>query len=225
MWYKGSVNGRTDDQERDPAEILNAIDAEQLHAQSALAPNARLLYTTWGAAWVIGFLALYLAFAPVGDPVLPLIGGLLIGAGALVAAIVLSAMHSVRRASGSRGPSVVQGAIYGNIFPVAFTLMGLLGWRLASAGVPTTTMLSYWIAAPCLIVGALFLAGAAMWNDRSQLVFGLWTVVIGLISVALPPPHNLLAGVLGGLGFLALAVIHSLRPTFTSGPITREHGG
>ena len=225
MWYKEHVNGRNDDQERAPAEILQAIDAEQLHAKTALAPNARLLYATWGAAWVVGFLALYLAFVPVDEPVLPLYAGLLIGAGALVAAIALSATHSVRRASGSRGPSVVQGAIYGNIFPVAFTLMGLLGWRLASAGVPTTTMLSYWVAAPCLIVGVLFVAGAAMWNDRSQLVFGIWTLVIGLISVALPPPHNLLAGVLGGLGFLALAFIHSLRPTLTSGPITREHSG
>ena len=225
VWYKGSVKARNDDQERDPAKILRAIDAEQLHAQNALTPNAKLLYTTWGVAWVTGVLALYLAVIPVDAPVLPLFAGLLIGAGALVAAIALSATHSARRASGSRGPSVVQGAIYGNIFPVAITLMGLLGWRLASAGVPITTMLSYWVAAPCLIVGVLFVAGAAMWNDRSQLVFGIWTLVIGLISVALPPPHNLLAGVLGGLGFLALAFVHSLRPTFTSGPITREHGG
>jgi len=219
------VSGRSDDKERGPAEILRAIDAEQLHAQSALAPNAKLLYTAWGTAWVVLFLALYLAYVPVGEPVLPLFAGLLIGAGAFITAIALSGTHSARRASGSRGPSVVQGAIYGNIFPVAFTLMGLLGWRLTSAGVPTITMLSYWVAAPCLIVGVLFVAGAAMWNDRSQLVFGIWTLVIGLISVALPPPHNLLAGVLGGLGFLALAFVHSRRPSLTSGPITREHGG
>lgn len=211
-------------QERDPADILRAIDQERSHAESALTPNARLLYATWGAAWIIGFAAFYLTFVPAQKPFLPFIAGAAIGVAALVAAIVFSATHSARRGSGSRGPSVVMGAIYGNIFPVAFTLMGLLGWRLTSAGTPTTVMLSYWVAAPCLIVGVLFLAGAAMWNDRSQLIFGVWTVVIGLLSVAIPPPHNLLAGIVGGVGFLALAVIQSVRPELTSGAITREHG-
>jgi len=225
VWYKGEVSEQHDDTERDPAEILRAIDAERLHAQSALSPNAGLLYAIWGVAWAIGFLAFYFTFVPQADPPLPFIAGAAIGGAALVAAIVLSATHSVRRGAGSRGPSVVQGAIYGNIFPIAFALMGFLGWRLTSAGVSTIDMLSYWVAAPCLIVGILFLAGAAMWNDRSQLIFGIWTMVIGIISVALPPPHNLLAGVGGGLGFLALAVIQSARPGLASGPISREHGG
>lgn len=211
--------------ERDPADILRAIEDERLHAESAMTPNARLLYGSWGVAWLIGFAALYAAFVPTDQPLLPFWLGALIGAAALVAAIVLSATHSARKGSGARGPSVVQGAIYGNVFPVAFTLMGLLGWRLASAGVPLSIMLSYWVTLPCLVVGVLFLAGAAMWNDRSQLVFGAWTLIVGLVSVALPPPYNLLAGVAGGIGFLVLALIQSARPSLTSGPITRGRDG
>lgn len=211
--------------DRDPARILRAIDDERLHAQSELTPDARLLYGTWGVAWLIGFTAIYLAYVPAERPLLPLWLSALAGVAVLAAAIILSAAHSARRGSGSRGPSVMQGAVYGNAFPVAFTLMGLLGWRLHSAGVPQTVMLNYWVAVSCLIVGVLFLAGAAMWNERSQLVFGIWTLVVGFVSVALPPPHNLLAGVLGGLGFLVLAVIQSSRPSLTSGPITKSSDG
>ncbi|GAA3909625.1 hypothetical protein [Microbacterium invictum] len=214
-----------DEQDRDPSSILRAIDDDQQRAQRALTPNATLLYATWGIAWAVGFLAFYAAFFPVDNPLIPFAVGAAIGGVALVAAIVFSAVHSARRGSGSRGPSVVQGAIYGNIFPVAFTLMGLLGWRLTAAGVPALTMLSYWVAVPCLIVGILFLAGAAMWNERSQLVFGCWTFIVGLVSIALPPPHNLLAGAAGGIGFLVVAVVQSVRPQLTSGPITRSTDG
>lgn len=214
-----------DERDLDPSSILRAIDDDRRRAQGALTPNATLLYATWGIAWTVGFLAVYAAFVPVDQPLIPFALGAVIGGAALLAAILVSAIHSARRSAGSRGPSVVQGAIYGNIFPVAFTLMGLLGWRLAAAGVPSMTLLSYWVAVPCLIVGILFAAGAAMWNDRSQLLFGCWTFIVGLGSLALTPPHNLLAGAAGGIGFLLLAVVQSLRPALTSGSITRTVDG
>ncbi|MGB4777303.1 hypothetical protein [Microbacterium sp.] len=214
-----------DEHPGDPSSILRGIEADQREAQRAFAPNVVLLYSIWGIAWTVGFLALYAAFVPVEQPLIPLALGLVMGLGVLVAAIVLSAVHSARRSAGSRGPSMVQGAIYGNTFGIAFTLMGLLGWRLISLGVPLEPMLSYWVAATCLIVGILFVVGAAMWNDRSQLVFGCWTFVVGFASVALPPPHNLLAGVAGGVGFLALAAIQAARPQFISGRITRGTDG
>jgi hypothetical protein len=215
------------DEERhsDPSSILRAIDEDQREAQRAFAPNAVLLYATWGIAWTVGFLAFYAAFVPAERPLIPFVLGLVIGLAVLVAAIVLSAVHSARRSAGSRGPSMVQGAIYGNTFGVAFTLMGLLGWRLTSSGVALEPMLSYWVAVSCLIVGILFLVGAAMWNDRSQLIFGCWTFIVGFVSIALTPPHNLLAGAAGGIGFLVLAVIQAVRPQLTSGPIARESDG
>lgn len=210
-----------DEPDIDPAGILRSIDDDRQRAQRALSPNATLLYAVWGVAWAIGFLAIFLAFVPVDAPLLPFGAAVATAAGVLVAAIVVSAVHSARRGSGSRGPSVVQGAIYGNVFPVAFVLMGLLGWRLSAAGVDLDTMLSYWVAVSCLIVGVMFVTGAAMFNDRSQLVFGAWTLVVGLGSIALAPPFTLLAGVAGGAGFLVLAVIQALRPQLLSGTITR----
>lgn len=209
----------------DPSSILRAIDEDRREAKRAFAPNAVLLYATWGVAWTVGFPAFYAALVPAEHPLIPLALGVAIGLSLLVGAIVVSAVHSARRSAGSRGPSAMQGAIYGNSFGVAFTLTGLLGWRLIDSGVPLEPMLSYWVAASCLIVGTLFLVGAAMWNDRSQLIFGCWTFIVGFASIALAPPHNLLAGAAGGLGFLALAVIQAVRPQLTSGRITRETDG
>lgn len=214
-----------DEAQVDPAAILRAIETDREQAQSALSPDARLLYATWGIAWSLGFTAFYLAFVPLSGPLLPFGIAAAIGAAALVGAIVISTVHSARRSTGSRGPSMVQGAIYGNCFPLAFTMMGLLGWRLAASGVAPEVMLSYWVAVPCLIVGVLFFAGAAIWNDKSQLVFGGWTFIVGLASIAIAPPHNLLAGAIGGVGFLVLALIQAIRPDLTSGPITRGHDG
>lgn len=214
-----------DERHSDPSSILRAIDEDQREAQRAFAPNAILLYTTWGIAWTVGFLAFYAAFVPAERPLIPIVLGAVIGLAVLVAAIVVSAVHSARRSAGSRGPSAMQGAIYGNTFGVAFTLMGLLGWRLIDSSVPLEPMLSYWVAAACLIVGILFLVGAAMWNDRSQLIFGCWTFLVGFVSIALTPPHNLLAGVAGGIGFLVLAAVQAVRPQLTSGRITRGTDG
>ncbi|MFK4790022.1 hypothetical protein [Microbacterium sp. ZW T5_56] len=214
-----------EDQAADPAAILRGIADDSDKAKLALAPNARLLYVTWGAAWIVSFAALYLAFAPNSGQPLPLAAGLAVAAVAVAAAIVISTVHSARRGTGTRGPSVVQGAIFGNIYPVAFALIGLLGWRLTSAGVPVDVMLSYWMAGPCLVIGALSVAGAVLWNDRSQLVFGVWILVVGLGSLAVSPPHNLLAGVVGGVGFLVLAIIETAKPALTTGSVTSASHG
>ncbi len=214
-----------DVQETDPAAILRTIDADRESARTALAPNAQLLYATWGIAWIVGFLAVSLAFVPVDEPLIPLAASIAVAAAALVAAIVVSTVHSVRKNTGSRGPSMVHGAIFGNLFPVGFALTGLLGWRLTSGGVPPEAMLAYWVAVPCLIIGLLSAAGALLANDRSQLVFGIWILVVGLGSLALTPPYTLLAGAAGGVGFVALAIVERARPALTSGPITRGSDG
>lgn len=209
----------------DPAAILRSIDEGSIRAQKALTPNPAVLNAIWGVAWIIGFAAFYLAAVPAEQPVMPWLLAAVTAAAALAAAITLSTVHSVRRAAGSRGPSNVQGAILGNSFAVAFIMAGLLGWRLAGTCASPETMLSYWVAVPCLVLGVLSFAGAALSNDRFQLIFGAWVLIAGLVSIALPPPHNLLAGILGGFGFLALAAVTAGRPALVSGPIIRASDG
>lgn len=203
----------------DASGILDAIETDRRRTRAALAPDTRLMYGTWGGAWIVGFTAVFLGSIPVGQPLIPLWVGLAIGIAALVAAIVVSAVHGAGRGRAMRGPSSIQGAIYGNAYPVAFLLMGVLGWRLIVAGVPADAMLAYWTAAPCLIIGSLGLAGAAMWNDRGQLVFSAWVLWVGFVAIWIPAPYLLLAGVGAGVGFVVIAILAALRPALVTGPI------
>jgi len=208
----------------DAAEILSDISAEQRRAQTALGPDPRVLYGAWGAAWLLGFLLAYLACIPADAPFLPLPVALAIAGAALVAAIAISAVHAIRRGHGTRGPSNIRGAIYGNAFPLAFIVMGLLGWRLIALGTPADAMLAYWTTATCLIIGGLGIAGAALWNDRGQLVFSAWVLLLGAIAAWIPAPRILLVGAAAGLGFLVLAAVAGARPELLHGPIAGSRG-
>lgn len=215
----------TNGMQEDPAEILHGIERESARAREAMAPDTRQLFGLWGAVWIIGFLAFYLASVPRGEPLLSWWAAVLITGAALLAAIVLSTVHSVRRGHGARGPSMVQGAIYGNCFSLSFVLAGLLGWRLSAAGLGWNGLLSYAVAACCLVVGALVVVGSLLWDEKSQLIFGVWVLVVGLASLALPAPHNLLAGAAGGLGLVVLGLAQSARPALVAGPFLRASHG
>lgn len=212
-------------EEVDPGAILRGIADDEERVRRAMAPDGRLLNLVWAGAWILGYVAVFLAFVPLNRPVIPFWLGITVAAVVLAGAIAVSAVHSTRRAAGSRGPSMVVGAIYGNIYPVGFAVVGLLGWRMVSSGAPLEAMLAYWVAVPCLLIGALGVAGGALWNDRSQLVIGAWVLVVALVSLALAPPYNLLAGVVGGLGFLVLAAVETRRPDLVAGPIVRTRHG
>lgn len=205
----------------DPAEVLRRIESESARARRALSPEAHLLYSIWGTVWLAGFLMFFCAAMPTGKPLLPWWLALAMTAVLVGVAIVVSTLHSVRRSRGARGPSVVQGAIYGNCFALCFLFAGLLGWRLWSAGLGTAGLLSYGVAVSCLIIGALVVAGALLWDEKSQLIFGTWILLVGLGSLAVPGPYVLLAGAAAGAGLLVLGVLHGLRPALVSGRILR----
>ena len=58
-----------------------------------------------------------------------------------------------------------------------------------------------------LVAGMLYLAGAALWNDKTQLFLGLWIIVVSVASSFAGVPTNLLImSLLGGGGFIAGAL-------------------
>ncbi|WP_279402546.1 hypothetical protein, partial [Arthrobacter sp. JCM 19049] len=80
----------------EPAAILRGIDELSASTQRAMGPNASLLYLLWGAVWLLGFLAFYLAFIPGAEPLLPLWLAALVTGILVAGAIVFSAAHSAR---------------------------------------------------------------------------------------------------------------------------------
>lgn len=215
----------SDERNVDPSAVLAAIEEDRRRAQEAFEPRAGLMYAIWGIAWIAGSLAFYFAFFPQDAPVLARPTGILLAVAVLIGAGVISTIHSARKGSGTRGPSNIQDRLYGSAYPLAFTVIGLLGYRLTSAGVAIETMLSYWVGASSLAVGLLFLCGAAMWNDKTHLILGIWIFAVAIISILLAPPHNVLTGAIGGLGFLVIAAVGAVRPGLVSGSITRVRHG
>ena len=135
-----------------------------------------------------------------------------VGIGTAVASflivIVISAVHSAKRGSGTKGPPMAQGAIYGNTFSLSMIITALLGWRLHAEGLSSMGMATLAITGLCLVIGVLVVAGSVLFNDRAQLVFGAWILAIALLSLAAPAPLNLLAGAVGGMGFIVLGLLH-----------------
>lgn len=195
----------------DPIEAQRQIDIAQRQLERGASRMVAAVFLAWGLAWVVGFGAVYLAQVPPSRPVLPLSAALVIAAVALMGAIITSSVLGVRQNEGARGPSQVTGAIIGNAFFLAFALEAVLGWRL-SQHVSGGVMLSYWVAATCLIVGGMGAIAAAFSNERPSLVFSAWTLVVGLLAALVPPPGTLLMGVLGGVGYLGLAALMVARP-------------
>lgn len=208
----------------DPARILQGIDSDAQQARQAMSPNQRLLFSVWGGAWSIAFLTLFFTLAPQGAPLLPAAVGISIAVACFLIAIVVSAVHSAKRGSGTRGPSMAEGAIYGNTFSLGMIITALLGWRLHAEGLGMMGMVTFALTGLCLVVGVLVVAGSLLFNDRTQLIFGAWILVIALLSLAVPAPLNLLAGVVGGLGFIVLGVLHEAKSDLVSGVLIRgEH--
>lgn len=212
--------------EIDPARILQGIEAGAQQAREGMSPNQHLLFSIWGGAWIIAFLGLYFALAPQGSPLLPAAVGIGIAAAAFLIAIVISAVHSAKRGSGTKGPSMARGAIYGNTFSLGMIITALLGWRLHAEGLSSMGMVTFALSSLCLVIGVLVVAGSLLFNDRTQLIFGAWILAIALLSLAAPAPLNLLAGVLGGLGFIVLGLLHGSKPELVSGSLIRDgHAG
>ena len=212
--------------EIDPARILQGIEADAQQAREGMSPNQHLLFSIWGGVWIIAFLGLYFVLAPQGSPLLPAAVGIGIAAAAFLIAIVISAVHSAKRGSGTKGPSMAQGAIYGNTFSLGMIITALLGWRLHAEGLSTMGMVTFALSSLCLVIGVLVVAGSLLFNDRTQLIFGAWILAIALLSLAAPAPLNLLAGVLGGLGFIVLGLLRGSKPELVSGSLIRGgHAG
>ena len=199
-----------DDTPLDAAAMLDLSTRQQQRVSTTFVRPVVSMLVAWGVAYLVGFLALWLALEPEAPFSVPLpIAGVLFGlliAGAVVASIVIGS----RMSRGIRGSSVFSGAVYGWTWSIASFAVFLIGQALFNAGMPLELSMLYYPTMYGLMAGILYLAGAALWNSRSQLFLGLWIVVVSVASSFAGVPTNLLImALLGGVGFLlgALATV------------------
>lgn len=199
----------------DPAEQLQLVARTQARTQRALAPDERLLFGAWGVAWFVGFGVMWLT-SPLrdGGALVPL-PGLVVGSLfflLLLAAGVLTAWHSIRAGRGVTGPSNRTGAMYGWGWPLGFAMLPCIVLSAERLGASPEATAMMWPAVSGLIVGLLYIGGAAAFDDPLQFAIGAWIMVttgVGCLLGLLP--LYLVMCLAGGGGFLAAAAWFAVR--------------
>lgn len=201
-----------DDAPADVASSAALIAEQRARVEKSVDVDARLLFGAWGIAWLLGF-GVQWAVA-LDEPLLPIgpqagqgvFGGLLLTAG------LITAVHTARRSSGVVGTSARQGAMYGWAWAVTFAGVGTVGFALNRAEVGPEVTATVMTACSVIAVSALYMAGGAMWDDRTQFALGAWIGVATIVAVIIGYPHLLaVMALLGGGGMLAVAAIEGIR--------------
>ncbi|WP_298459028.1 hypothetical protein [uncultured Cellulomonas sp.] len=215
-----------DDAPSDPAATAALIVQQRARLAAATDVDGRVLFGAWGLAWLLGFGLLYLTAGD--DPLVvtsPTVAGVVF-AGLLMTALVVTAVHVARRTAGLHGTSSVQGAMYGWTWTLGFVAIFALGGALARAGADPEVLGTVMTIAPPVLVGVLYMAGAALWRDRTQFVLGAWILVATVIaSFAGRPLMLAVMAVAGGGGMLVGAVAEELRRRRGAAPRGAGLGG
>ncbi len=201
-----------DDQILDPLAGAALIAAQRARVRAATDVDGRVLFVPWGVAWMFGFLVQWLAWP--ADPRIDLSYGtaLVIFMALLVTAGVVTAVHLSRRSAGLRGASAAQGAMYGWAWFLSFLGIAALGTWMNTNDMPDDAVAVAMTGSSTLLVGALYMAGGAMLNERTQFALGAWICLTTAVGILTGPPTLLLVIALaGGGGMLLAALVEHVR--------------
>lgn len=198
----------------EPAAALATISEQQTTYLRHMEVYSAPLYLAWGLAWLIGYGVCSLSVG--GDYELPR-NSWLAFMGCLAAAAVFTCVYIARRSRGLRGRSSWVGTLYGLAWAggmiLAFTTSSRLGSFLSELGTAQATNMGAILsnALPCLVVGVLFLAGAAIWEETSLAVTGGWVLVVTLVATVVGGRALwAIMALAGGGGLLAAGILTAL---------------
>lgn len=196
----------------DPATVAGIVAAQRALVAARTDVDPRVLFGVWGVAWLLGFGVLWVTAA--WPDALPFDYGVALAAflGLLVAAVVVTGVHIGRRTAGIRGTSARQGAMYGWSWTVGYAGITALAFALGRAGASSEVITTVMTITSTLVVAVLFMAGGAMWDDRTQLGLGATVGVVTIVAAAVGLPHMLgVMALAGGGGMLVVAGVEVVR--------------
>lgn len=194
-----------DESPLDPAAALALAERQQRAVGLAFVKPVALLYLVWGVSWLLGFLALWLAYVTDWMPISA--AGIAFGV-LITAAIVTSSIVGSRIGRGVQGSSEFQGIVYGLSWPLTGFAFAAVGVGLISQGLSTELASIYFPSAYALMVGILYLLGGALWIAKSQFVLGIVLLVVGSVAPFFGAPHNNLVMAIGGGGAFLIGAAH-----------------
>lgn len=193
----------------DPAAALALAERQQRAVSLSYVKPVFWLYLIWGLAWLLGFTTLWLGYVA---PWLPLWTAGVIFAALIAVSIAVSAVVGTRLGRGVQGPSNFGATVYGmswSAFGIAFAAVGV---GLMSNGMSGELASLYFPSIYGLMAGIMYVLGAALWFERSQLVLGLLLLVVGSVAPFFgAPTNNLVMAIGGGGGFLVAAAHFALQ--------------
>jgi hypothetical protein len=195
------------------AESLRLIREQRAAAGRSLSPDPRLTFWPWGTAWLIGFALLYLRFGPDGRVTVDLPDWLPLTTlyTLMAAAAITSGIAGARAFKDVTGESSTKGMRYGFAWFLGFAGIAVLAARVGAL-LPDAEKGLLWAAASVGLVAVLYMAGAAIWNDRGMFVLGIWIGLINIVGVLAGPGwHALVVSLAGGGGLLVAGLVTWLR--------------
>jgi len=187
------------------AESLALIESQQKEVYRRLWVNVALFYGPWGAAYLLGFGSVFLTYPSALPLRLPAgVAGVITGV-LFATAVVVSVVAGSRASRGLRGPSQQAAAMYGWSWVLGFGTLMAVNLGVTKLGLSADAATLLWSGSSLLLVGVLYLAGGALWQDRFQYGLGVWMLVTGAASVLAGVPGNFAVVSLAGGGGLLLA--------------------
>lgn len=194
-----------DDEPLDPRAGLAIVDAQRRAVRDATVDD-RLLFAVWGVAWVVGYGARW--WGATQDPGGPAEGvaAALFGV-CLVTALAVTLVHVLRATRGVRGVSRSTGAMYGWAWFLGFAAQGTIVGGLARAGADDVVLTTAANGIALLVVGLLYLAGGALWQEKPLYALGAWILVMTVVTSLVGLPAGYLVMAAGGGGGLLVGAL------------------
>jgi hypothetical protein len=190
---------------RRAAAIMQEARERALHELRARYPP---VFAIWGLVLMIGYGAIWLSVLGqhpyTGPTPLSLLAlTLLLAVGAVTTVIIVG-----RALTGIGGASAAQRRVHYLALTAGLVGTFALEGALAHAGASDSLIGVYGAVAPMLMTGAIYTASPAIWQDWSTRALGAWLVVVAASSAYAGPVGVWgVAGLLAGLGFIAVAVV------------------
>ena len=198
----------------DPRAALETISEQQAALRRRTLIRSSPLLAAWGLAWLVGYGAGWLGIRPDYTMPAPL---WVVYFGCLAAAGAYTCTYIARRARWVRGSSNRAGVRYGTAWAGGFVLgmavMGRTGAFLASLGTPEAAEAGMILgnAVPCLIIGTLFVACSAIWDEPVMAWVGGWLLAVTTVATLVGGTGLWAIMSLAGVGVLVVAAVDALR--------------
>jgi hypothetical protein len=195
------------------AAALEILTNQQRSMNNQRGSFAWAISASWGVAWLLGFLALWLIDGLRPGFGISLAAGITIFIALLAAAMVVSAVQGIRGGRGYRGASgAFTGAVYGISWSVATIALAVFGAALLHNGMSPQLANIFYPSAYTFVAGLLYLIAGGIWRSVPSVVVGGWIILVAVIAPWFGyPTHYLVFAIAGGGAFLALSLFEALR--------------